>query len=34
MAEILSHPWMLGEMATEAQIKEEFSKRDQLVKAA
>jgi hypothetical protein len=34
MAEILSHPWMQGEMATEAQIKEEFSKRDQMVKAA
>jgi hypothetical protein len=34
MAEIMYHPWYLGDTPSAEEIREQFSKRDQAVKAA
>ena len=34
MADIIGHPWMQGPTATKEQVKEEFTKRNELRKAA
>ena len=34
MADIVGHPWMQGPAATREQVKEEFTKRNELRKAA
>jgi hypothetical protein len=32
MSEILTHPWMDGETATEEEVKQEFDQRQEFVK--
>lgn len=31
MADIIGHPWMQGKVATEAEVKEEFAKRHEVI---